>query len=259
MKPIKKLRNKIFALINPGKKVYCVYCGKTYRKFLHEGVKSPVFKKYKVAGGGYKLNVQCPNCYSVDRSRLLYLFFELRTDIYKKPTRVLHISPNKEIANQIAKGKTVTQVVGTIEPEMYMEYDPLRLDVQKMDAIPDGSFDVVICCHVIEHVDDDAKAMKEIYRVLKAGGFAVLQVPLALNLEKTLEDRSLKTDKERKLAFGQVDHNRLYGMDYFEKLKAAGFRVERDNPYTNKWMEEKELIRHRLDPVEDVIVAHRDK
>jgi SAM-dependent methyltransferase len=256
MKPIKKLRNKIFAIINPGKKVYCLYCKKTYRKFLHEGVKSPVFKKYQVAGGGYKLNVQCPNCYSVDRSRLLYLFFQMRTDVYRKPTKILHISPNKEIAN-VLKGDTITQVVGTIEPEKYMEYDPVRLDVQQME-FPDQSFDVVICCHVIEHVDDDDKAMREIFRVLKPGGFAILQVPLALNLEKTIEDRTLKTDKERKLAFGQVDHVRLYGLDYFEKLKKAGFRVERDNPYKNQWLPEAELKRHRLDPLEDVIVARKD-
>ena len=100
--------------------------------------------------------------------------------------------------------------------------------------------------------------MSEIYRVLKPGGFAVLQVPLAINLDKTIEDKTLATDKERKLKFGQVDHVRLYGLDYFDKLKAAGFRVDRDNPYTNKWLPEKELLRHRLDPIEDVIVAHKD-
>jgi SAM-dependent methyltransferase len=257
MKPIKKLRNRIFAMLHPGSKVYCLYCHKTYSKFLHEGVKSPAFKKYKVAGGGYKLNVQCPHCYSVDRSRLLYLFFQMRTDVYRKPTRILHISPNKEIAG-VLKGPTITQVVGTIEPEQYMEFDPVRLDVQEI-GFPDNSFDVVICCHVIEHVDDDDKAMREIFRVLKPGGFAVLQVPLALNLDKTIEDRTLKTDKERKLKFGQVDHVRLYGMDYFDKLRKAGFRVERDNPFTNHWLPEAELKRHALDPLEDVIVAHKDK
>lgn len=256
MKPIKRLRNKIFALLNPGKKVYCLYCKRTFRKFLHEGVKSPVFKKYRVAGGGYKLNVQCPHCYSVDRSRLLYLFFQLRTDVYKKKTSILHISPNKEIAN-VLKGDTITQTVGSIEPEMYSEYNPIYLDVQKMD-FPDNTFDVVICCHVIEHVDHDDQAMREIYRVLKPGGFAVLQVPLALNLEKTIEDRTLATDKERKLKFGQVDHVRLYGMDYIEKLKAAGFRLVMDNPFTNQWLPAEELSRHRLDPIEDVIVAHKD-
>ena len=218
MKSIKQIRNNIFAIINPGKKVYCLFCKKTYRKFIHEGVKSPIFKKYKVAGGGYKLNVQCPNCNSVDRSRLLYLFFQLRTDVYKKQTSILHISPNKEIANVLISD-TINQVVGSIEPEMYKEYNPIRLDVQKME-FPANTFDVLICCHVIEHVEDDDMAMREIYRVLKPGGFAVLQVPLAINLEKTIEDKTLTTDKQRKIAHGQVDHVRLYGLDYFDKLKS---------------------------------------
>ncbi len=252
----KVIRNKLFSIIFAGNKVECVYCGKTFRKFMHEGVKSPVFKKYKVAGGGYKLNVFCTNCGSVDRSRLLYLFFKLRTRVFKQKTHILHVSPNKEIANGLITD-TITQTVGTIEPEMYREYNPVYMDIQHINY-PDNTFDVVICCHVIEHVDDDEKAMRELYRVLRKGGFAVLQVPLALNLEKTIEDRTLKTDKERKLMFGQVDHVRLYGLDYFEKLSKAGFRVVRDNPFTNKWLSEKELNRHALDPLEDVIVCYKD-
>ena len=252
----KVVRNKLFGLIFAGNAVECVYCGKTYRKFLHEGVKSPAFKKYKVAGGGYKLNVQCVNCGSVDRSRLLYLFFKLRTNVFKQKTDILHISPNKEIANGLI-APTINQTVGTIEPEMYSEYKPVYMDIQDIQY-PDQSFDVVICCHVIEHVDDDDKAMRELHRVLRKGGFAVLQVPLALNLEKTIEDRTLKTDKERKRMFGQVDHVRLYGLDYFNKLTKAGFRVVRDNPFTNQWMDEKSLKRQALDPIEDVIVCYKD-
>ncbi len=252
----KVIRNKLFGIIFAGNKVECVYCKKTFRKFMHEGVKSPAFKKYKVAGGGYKLNVFCTNCGSVDRSRLLYLFFKLRTKVFKQPTKLLHVSPNKEIANALI-APTIEQVVGTIEPEMYSEYKPVYMDIQNI-KYPEGSFDVVICCHVIEHVDDDAKAMSELYRVLKKGGFAVLQVPLALNLEKTIEDRTLKTDKERKLMFGQVDHVRLYGLDYFDKLQKAGFRVVRDNPFTNHWLEADLLKRHALDPLEDVILCYKD-
>ena len=101
-------------------------------------------------------------------------------------------------------------------------------------------------------------AMREIYRVLKPKGFAILQVPLALNLEHTLEDRTIKTNRERKIAYGQVDHIRLYGLDYFDKLQNAGFRVSRDNPFENKWLNEKELDKHRLDRIEDVIIAHKD-
>jgi SAM-dependent methyltransferase len=256
MKPLKRLRNKIFGLINPGNKAYCLYCKKSYGRFIHEGAKYPIFKKYKIAGGGYKLNVKCPNCGSVDRSRLLYLFFQLRTNVFKQPTKILHISPNKEIAN-VLTGPTITQIVGSIEPEQYAEYNSVYLDVQKMD-LKDNEFDVVICCHVLEHVDNDQQAMREIYRVLKPGGFAVLQVPFATDLNRTLEDKTLTSDKQRKLAFGQKDHVRLYGLDYLDRLKSAGFRMDLDNPFRNKWLPYEELQKHRLDPIEDVIVARKD-
>lgn len=253
---IKKIRNALFGLLHPGHKAYCVYCDKTFGKFLHEGVKAEVFKKYRVAGGGYKLNVQCPYCGSVDRSRLLYLFFQLRTDIYKKKTLLLHISPNREIARAIGANANVEQVCGSIEPESYPEFNASYIDVQRIGG-PDNHYDVVVCCHVIEHVEDDTLAFSEIYRVLKPNGFAVLQVPLALNLEKTLEDKNDRTPKQRKIAYGQVDHVRLYGLDYLEKIKAAGFKVVLDNPFTNGWLNREELERHRLDPIEDVIVAHK--
>jgi len=254
---VKQMRNALFGLLHPGTKVFCVYCGKTFGKFLHEGVKAEVFKKYRVAGGGYKLNVQCPHCGSVDRSRLLYLFFELRTEIYKKKTMLLHISPNREIARAIGSNPSVEQICGSIEPESYPEFNTVYMDVQKIGG-PDNLYDVVVCCHVIEHVENDKAAFSEIYRVLKPNGFAVLQVPLALNLEKTLEDKNDRTAKQRKVAYGQVDHVRLYGLDYLDRIRAAGFRVVLDNPFINAWLPKEELERHRLDPIEDVIVAHKD-
>jgi len=114
-----------------------------------------------------------------------------------------------------------------------------------------------LCCnHVLEHVNDDETAMAELFRVLKPGGLAVLQIPLALNLEKTLEDPAAVEKKDRKRLFGQKDHVRLYGLDYFDKLADAGFRVERDNPFTNKWVPE--LDTYCLDRNEDVLMGHKD-
>lgn len=257
MKLIKKIRNNAFKLLHPGKECYCLYCEKSYGKFIHEGVKADIFKKYSIAGGGFKKNTRCPNCGSPDRARLLALFFKLRTEIFSKKTDILHISPNKDIADFINKSSHVNQVVGVLEIDRFKEYNPIKVDIQKMN-IQDNQYDIVICCHVIEHVDNDQEAMNEIYRVLKPNGFAILQVPLALDLDVTLEDKTLKTDKERKIAFGQVDHVRLYGIDYFEKLKQAGFRVVRDNPFDNKWLDSQELAKHRLDKIEDVIVAYKD-
>jgi SAM-dependent methyltransferase len=257
LKPLKKLRNNLFKILHPGNACYCIYCNKSYSKFLHAGVKAEVFKKYKVAGGGYKKNTKCPNCGSTDRGRLLALFFKLRTEAFKKPTSILHISPNKSLSVFLCEHATVKHVVGALEPEKFSEFNAMKLDVQKIE-LDDNQFDILICCHVLEHVDDDDKAMREIHRVLKPTGFAILQVPLATNLEKTLEDKTLKTDRERKIAHGQVDHMRLYGLDYFDKLQRAGFRVVRDNPFQNKWLSEQELAKHCLDKVEDVIVAYKN-
>jgi SAM-dependent methyltransferase len=222
---------------------------------MHEGVKKTIFRKYRIAGGGYKKNVKCPNCGSTDRGRLLYLFFTLRTDIFRRKTRVLHIAPNRNIAKVLYENKNIDYVCGALQPDEFKDLGAVRVDVTKIN-FGDNGFDVVICNHVLEHVADDAGAMREIHRVLKADGFAVLQVPLALDLPKTLEDSTLRTCKERKRAFGQSDHVRLYGLDYFDRLQKAGFRVVRDNPFTNQWPAE--LQKHCLDKNEDVIIAYKN-
>jgi SAM-dependent methyltransferase len=254
---LKKVRNRVFAALHPGDARYCVYCGKTSGKFLHEGVKAEVFRRERISGGGYKTDTRCPHCGSVDRSRLLNLFFTLRTDVLRKQTRILHVSPNHDLARFLARHPSVRQVCGSIEPEEYAEFASIFLDVQKM-GLGDAEFDVVICCHVLEHVPDDASAMREIHRVLRPGGFAILQVPLALSLETTLEDSSVTTRKQRKITFGQGDHLRLYGLDYFERLRRAGFRTARDHPFDQRWLDERELRRHRLDPLEDVVIGYKD-
>ena len=123
-------------------------------------------------------------------------------------------------------------------------------------GFPDEDFDVVICSHVLEHIREDRKAMKEIFRVLRPGGFAVLQVPLALDLEETQEDPSIVDEKERFEAYGQKDHLRMYGMDYPQRLEGVGFRVVFENPFEGQWLPD--LDRFCLDEAEDVIVAFKD-
>jgi SAM-dependent methyltransferase len=257
MNRFKRIRNSIFKYMHPGRDCYCLYCNKTYGKFIHEGVKAGVFRENRVAGGGYKTNTRCPNCGSVDRARLLALFFKLRTDVFMRKTDILHISPNKHIANLLCANPSINHLVGALDTGDFCAYNTVTLDVQHI-ALGDNSFDVVICCHVIEHVESDMDAMQEIYRILRPSGYAIMQVPLALNRQQTLEDKSVKDRLERKRAYGQVDHLRLYGLDYFDKLRNAGFRVIRDNPYENLWCSTKELDRHRLDRLEDVIIAYKD-
>lgn len=253
-KGFKKVRNQLFKAIYFGRGCSCKYCGKTYRRFLHQGVRAEVFKKYRIAGAGFKKNVKCPNCGSNQRVRLLSLFLDLRTDIYSKKVRVLHISPRLQLAHEIRSHGNIDYVCGALFPDRYSAVGAIALDVTKIQFGND-QFDVVICNHVLEHVREDELAMREIYRVLRPGGFAVLQVPLALDLEKTLEDPSIVKERQRKIAYGQKDHLRLYGLDYFEKLAGVGFRVVRDNPFQNEWPTD--LKQHCLDKDEDVFIGFK--
>lgn len=221
---------------------------------MHAGVKSPVFKKYKISGGGYKQNVRCPNCQSGTRNRLLGLYFSLNREPLNDSDKILHISPNRQLANLLKSKYSDRYEVGAINVDAFREYHPILLDVQNL-PMTDSTYGLVICNHVLEHVKEDQSAMKEIYRVLKPGGHAILQVPLAENLEKSIEELTVKSRKERKREHGQEDHLRLYGKDYFERLKNVGFKITRDDPRLNNWLTENEMERHGLDLLESVILA----
>jgi SAM-dependent methyltransferase len=95
--------------------------------------------------------------------------------------------------------------------------------------LPDDQFDCVICYHVLEHIPDDQKAMRELFRVLKPGGWAILQSPIDFNHDKTFEDPSIVSPDERERFFGQNDHVRIYGRDYKDRLEKAGFVVKVDD------------------------------
>ena len=98
----------------------------------------------------------------------------------------------------------------------------------------DNFFDFILCNHVLEHIVDDTKAMKELYRVLKRKGTAILQVPINVGRDRTFEDNNITTKKERIEKFGQYDHVREYGLDYYKKLESIGFSVEKNN-YASKF------------------------
>jgi SAM-dependent methyltransferase len=125
----------------------------------------------------------------------------------------------------------------------------VKADISDL-PFPDNEFDFIICNHVLEHIPDDTKAMQEIYRVLAPGGTAILQVPYKADLEKTFEDNSITDPKERARIFGQYDHVRVYGMDYFTKLESIGFKVEAVD-YT-KTLSSEEIEKYRL-PIGELI------
>ena len=112
----------------------------------------------------------------------------------------------------------------------------IKMDVHEI-PYHENSFDVVICNHVLEHVINDKKAMQELYRVLKKDGIGIFQVPINISNKKTYEDFTILDPKERNKAFGQYDHVRTYGMDFFDRLKEAGFMVEKCE-YTSKFTSE---------------------
>jgi SAM-dependent methyltransferase len=222
---------------------------------MAQGTKGPLFEKHRISGMGYKKNVRCPNCKANHRVRLLQLYLEHRTDLFQQPARVLHISPHRYIADVLRHRKNIDYVSGALFPDRLPHIPTVKVDVTEI-GFEENDFDVVLCNHVLEHVQDDRKAMDEIFRVLRPGGFAVLQVPLALDLATTLEDPSVASEKERRATYGQKDHLRLYGLDYFDRLENAGFRVERDNPFEQAWLPD--MDQYRLDPNEDVVVGFKD-
>lgn len=190
--------------------VECPCCGGSFPKFIHGGVT-------------LRPDALCPACHSLERHRLQWLYFRERTNIFRDPLRVLHFAPEARLQEALKAMPNLDYTSADL-------YSPLAMEKVDIADIPyeDGAFDVVLCSHVLEHIPDDRGAMAELHRVLKAGGWAILQVPLDLDLEHTREDSSITDPGERTRLFGQHDHVRMYGRDYADRLTAAGFEVNID-------------------------------
>jgi SAM-dependent methyltransferase len=214
-----------------GWKYKCPICESHLRRFFPFGLKFPVLSEKKVIGGGYRLNCQCPICYSLDRERLLYLYLSKKTNIFTENVKLLHVAPEGGLSAIIKKHSNIDYLMANIASNSVM----VKMDITEINY-PDNSFDVIICNHVLEHIIDDRKAMNELYRVLKPGGWGILQVPISLSLDKTYEDFSVTTRTEREEVFGQSDHVRIYAIDYVDRLKESGFQVD-----TFKWWNDKEF------------------
>ena len=129
-----------------------------------------------------------------------------------------------------------------ITADLESPWAKVKMDVHDI-PFEDNHFDIVFCNHVLEHVEDDLKVLKEFYRVLKPGGWAILQSPIDYSYETTYEDPSITDPKEREIAFGQDDHLRMFGLDYGERLKEGGFTVEEFKMTETK----EEAFKHGLD------------
>ncbi|MDC7995890.1 class I SAM-dependent methyltransferase [Altibacter sp. HG106] len=201
--------------------------GKSYRKFLSYG-----YEKVRP-------NVLAPGTLSLERHRLLWLYLQRETDFFTATHRVLHFAPEQAFLNRFRKLKNIQYTTTDLN-------SPIADVKADICALPfeDNAYDIIICNHVLEHIPDDLQAMRELYRVLAPGGMAILQVPYDEDRSTTFEDDSITDPKERARVFGQYDHVRIYGMDYFTTLASVGFSVEAVD-YTTQLSEE-EIQRFRL-------------
>jgi SAM-dependent methyltransferase len=203
---------KILGLWYRGNAVTCPICQHHYRKFLPYGRLTP------------RENALCPNCLSLERHRLIWLYLEQRTDVLKTKKHVLHVAPEACFMPRLEAIHQEQYITADIESPLAK----VKMDIHEIPFEP-NTFDVILCNHVLEHVQDDKRAMREMYRVLKPGGFAILQVPFYAPLpEETFEDLTIENPRERERIFGQADHVRKFGKDYAQRIASAGFRVSED-------------------------------
>ena len=214
----------LVGLIYVGRGKECPLCGTRRRKFLPYG--------YVEA----RENALCPNCLALERHRLMWLWLERQSELKALPT-ILHIAPEVAIMRKLRKMYKEC-------PERYVTADlesplaDMHFDVQHI-PLSEESFEVIFANHLLEHVEDDRLAMRELYRIMRRGGWGIMLSPVELEREKTFEDDSITDREERTRIFGQYDHRRIYGRDYADRLHEAGFEVE-EVDYVKSFSEEEQ-------------------
>ena len=225
---------KVIGFFYRGNNVTCPIINRSYRKFLPYGRVNP------------RPNALCPDSLSLERHRLLWLFLKEETNFFSDKLKVLHIAPEHCFLKKFEQQHDKGYITADIESPLAK----VKMDIHDI-PFEENTFDVAICNHVMEHVDNDIKAMSEIQRVLKPAGWAIIQVPFFPPLpDTTFEDFAITDPKERERVFGQDDHVRLYGKDYAARLATAGFKVREDD-FVKRIGEEK--IRKYALPREEII------
>lgn len=200
---------KASSVFYTGNRVECPVCERHFRKFLPYGYVT------------MRENALCPSCLALERHRLFWLFLKNETDFFTAPLKVLHIAPEPCFLKRLGKQKNLDYVTADYESPLAR----VKMDIQ---AIPfeNETVDVIFCSHILEHVDDDRKALSELYRVMKKGGWGIIMCPVDETRENTYEDASITSPAEREKHFGQKDHLRIYGKDFGQRIAEAGFKVE---------------------------------
>lgn len=202
---------KVAPLLYRGNKVECPVCESSFSKFLSYGS--------KVAR---RENVLCPKDLTLERHRLMWLYLRDHSDFFTKENlSVLHMAPEQCFHKRFQNQKNLDYLTADIvSPIADMHFDLHQIPLE------DNKFDVVFCNHVLEHVDDALQCMQELHRVMKVGGWGIMQVPQDVNRKETYEDPTITSPEEREKHFWQKDHVRLFGLDYPDWLRKAGFEVE---------------------------------
>ena len=204
---VRRIAQAVLPLLYRGDSVECPCCDHRFRKLIpRHGVDS-----------------MCPHCLALQRHRSLALYLLRETTIASGTLDVLHVAPEEGLQKKLAATAKSTYVTVDASPS------PIVSVVGDVTALPfpDGSFDLVICSHVLEHVQDDAAALGELYRVLRPGGSALLPHPVHEDMPTTIEDPEVTAPRDRLRLFGATDHVRAYGADFTARVQAAGFVVSR--------------------------------
>lgn len=207
--------------------------GKSFKMFLPYGY------------GKQRENALSPSTLSLERHRLLWMYLKNETNFFSKDTetssalKVLHFAPEQAFYKRFRNLNNLDYTTTDLNSPLA----DVKADICNL-PFTDNEFDVIFCNHVLEHIPDDTKAMQELYRILKPDGMGIFQIPQDLSKAVTFEDDSITDKKERAKIFGQYDHVRVYGRDYFDKLRNIGFKVD-EVDYTAKLSEE-EIVRYCL-------------
>lgn len=212
--------------------------GRSFKAFLPYGY------------GNQRNNVLSPSTLSLERHRLLWLYLKDETDFFTAPKKVLHFAPEQAFYNRFRKQKNLDYTT----TDLYSPLADVKADICNL-PFENDTYDIILCNHVLEHIPDDAKAMQELYRILKPGGMGIFQVPQDKTRITTFEDNSITDPKERARIFGQYDHVRVYGLDYFDKLSSVGFKVTEED-FTKK-LTNSEIERYCLAEGEIIPVCYK--
>lgn len=218
----------------------CPVCGSRYRRFMPYGYVTS------------REDALCPHCLSLERHRMIWLWLKECSNLFEGYPRLLHIAPEVSLMRHFKRHYRDNK--GYITADLESPLADMHFDVQSI-PMEDESVDVIICNHLLEHVEDDRRAMAELYRILKKGGWGIMLVPEDRSRATTFEDDTITNAEERTHIFGQYDHRRVYGRDYDERLTKAGFRVERIN-YTERLSDEQRQ-RYAIGS-DDLIVVYKD-